>query len=122
MNICVGNKGGKPVISITISNKPRCRFCLSCNYLSCESIFFKSLHLPREKTIPNNYHFLAYFPTLPELLRSPLVSCGICAARSAVFCVMFCRSLFVIFLLAMLLSVLLITPLRSSKFSYCRIS
>ena len=35
-------------------------------------------------------------PTLPEHLSSPLVFCGIRAARSFVFCVMSCRSLFVL--------------------------
>ena len=42
-------------------------------------------------------------PTLPEYLSSPPVS-GVRATRSLVFCVMFCRSLFV--LLAVVLSVL----------------
>ena len=34
--------------------------------------------------------------TLPENLSSPVVFCGVRVARSLVFCVVFCRSLFVI--------------------------
>ena len=34
--------------------------------------------------------------TLPEYLSSSLVFSGVCVARSLVFCVMFCRSLFVL--------------------------
>ena len=45
--------------------------------------------------------------TIPEHLRSPPVFSGIHVARSLVFCVMFCRSLFIIFLLAVMLAVLL---------------
>ena len=45
--------------------------------------------------------------TLPEDLSSFLVFSGVCVARSLVFCVVFCRSLFVLFLLAISLSVLL---------------
>ena len=45
--------------------------------------------------------------TIPEHLRSPPVFSGIRVARSLVFCVMFCRSLFIIFLLAVMLAVLL---------------
>jgi hypothetical protein len=57
--------------------------------------------------------------TLPEHLNSPLVFSGVRVARSFVFCVMFCRSLFVLYLLAIVLSVnlqLLITTLVSSTF------
>ena len=45
----------------------------------------------------------------------------ICVAQSLVFCVVFCRSLLVplsFFLLAIVLSVLLITPLVSSDYSF----
>ena len=45
--------------------------------------------------------------TIPEHLRSTPVFSGIRVARSLVFCVMFCRSLFIIFLLAVVLAVLL---------------
>jgi hypothetical protein len=34
--------------------------------------------------------------TLPEHLRSPRLFCGVRVARSLVFCVVFCRSLFVL--------------------------
>ena len=44
---------------------------------------------------------------LPELLSSPPVFSGVHNARSLVFCVMFCRSSFVLYLLAIVLSVLL---------------
>ena len=44
--------------------------------------------------------------TLPEHLRSPRLFCGVRVARSLVFCVMFFGSLFVLFHLAMVLSVL----------------
>ena len=37
--------------------------------------------------------------TLSELLRSPSVVSRVCVARSLVFCVMFCISLFVPFLI-----------------------
>jgi hypothetical protein len=47
--------------------------------------------------------------TLPEHLSSPPVFSGVCVAWSLVFCVVFCRSLFVLFLLAILLSVLVFT-------------
>jgi hypothetical protein len=48
---------------------------------------------------------------LPEDLSSPKVFSGVRVARSLFFCVMICRSLFVLFLWAIALSVLLITPL-----------
>jgi hypothetical protein len=44
--------------------------------------------------------------TIPEHLSSLHVFCGIRVARSLVFCVMFRRSLFVLFLLYIVLSVL----------------
>ena len=47
--------------------------------------------------------------TLPEHLSSPPVFSGVCVAWSLVFCVVFCRSLFVLFLLTILLSVLVFT-------------
>jgi len=47
--------------------------------------------------------------TLPEHLSSPPVFSGIRVARSSVFCVVFWRSLFVLFLLAIELSVLWFT-------------
>ena len=43
----------------------------------------------------------------PGYLSSPPVFIGNCVARSLVFCVMFCRSLFVLFPLAIVLPVLL---------------
>ena len=46
-------------------------------------------------------------PTLPEHLISPPVFSVVCVAQSLVFCVVFCRSLFVLFLLAIVLWVLL---------------
>jgi hypothetical protein len=46
-------------------------------------------------------------PTLPDHLTSPLVFSGVLLTWSLVLCVMFCRSLFVLFLLAIVLSVLL---------------
>jgi hypothetical protein len=45
--------------------------------------------------------------TLPEHLSSPPVFSGVRVTRSLVLYVMFCRSLFVLFLLAFVLSVLL---------------
>jgi hypothetical protein len=51
--------------------------------------------------------------TLPEHLRPPRVFCGVRVARSLVFCVVFCRSLFV--LLSFFDLRILITPLVSSK-------
>ena len=45
--------------------------------------------------------------TLPKNLKSPPVFHGVRVARSLVFCVLFCRSLFVLILLAIVLSVLL---------------
>ena len=47
--------------------------------------------------------------TLLKLLSSPpfFLICLACVALSLVFCVMFCRSLFVLFLLAIVLSVLI---------------
>ena len=43
--------------------------------------------------------------TLPEHLSSPLIVSRVRAVWSLVFCVVFCRSLFVLFLLPMVLSV-----------------
>jgi hypothetical protein len=43
---------------------------------------------------------------LPEHPSSPLVYSGVHVAGSSVFCVMFCRSWFIFFLLAIVLSVL----------------
>ena len=54
---------------------------------------------------------------LPEDLSSPQVFSGLRVARSLFFCVMICRLLFVLFLLAIALSVLLITPLAFSSSS-----
>ena len=45
--------------------------------------------------------------TLPEYMSSIPVFSGVRATRSFAFCVVFCRSLFVLFLLAIVLSVLL---------------
>jgi hypothetical protein len=45
--------------------------------------------------------------TVPEHLSSPLVFSGVHISLSLVLCVMVCRSLFVFFLLAIVLSVLL---------------
>jgi hypothetical protein len=55
----------------------------------------------------------------PEHLHSPPVFSGFCVTQYLVFYVMFCRSLFVLFLVAIVMFVLLlITPLVSSNFSY----
>ena len=43
--------------------------------------------------------------SLPEHMSSPSVFSGVSIAPSLVFCVMFCRSLFVLFILAIALSV-----------------
>ena len=48
-------------------------------------------------------------PTLPEHLSSPPGFNGVRFARSLVFCVLICRSLFVLFLLVIVLSVLRFT-------------
>jgi len=45
--------------------------------------------------------------TLPEHINSLPVFSGVRVARSLVFCVVFCRSLFVLFLLAIVLLILL---------------
>jgi hypothetical protein len=42
--------------------------------------------------------------TFPEHLSSSPVFCGVVVVQSLVFCVLFCRSLFVLFLLAIVLS------------------
>ena len=47
--------------------------------------------------------------TLPEHMSSPLIFSGVCVTRSEVYCVMFCKSLYVLFLLAIVLSVLRFT-------------
>jgi hypothetical protein len=47
----------------------------------------------------------AELPTLPKHLSSPPVFSGVRFDQSYVFCVVFCRSLFVLFLLAIVLSV-----------------
>jgi len=56
--------------------------------------------------------------TLPEHLSSPRVFCGVRVARSLFFCVVLCRSLFV--LLSFFDLRILITPLVSSKSSNLR--
>ena len=48
-------------------------------------------------------------PTLPEHLSSPAVFSGIRVARTFVFCAMFCRSLFLLFLLVIASSALQFT-------------
>jgi hypothetical protein len=48
------------------------------------SVIWQVLHVEQE------------LPTLSEYPSSPLVFYGVCVARSLVFCVMFCRSLFVL--------------------------
>jgi hypothetical protein len=60
--------------------------------------------------------------TMTEHLSSPSVFSGVRVTRSLVLCVVFCRSLFVVFLLAIVLSVLLrstdsVYPLVSSNSS-----
>ena len=52
-------------------------------------------------------HVEQKFLTLPEHLSSPPVFSGSFVARYLVFCVMFCRLLFVLFLLAIVLYILL---------------
>ena len=47
--------------------------------------------------------------TLPEHMRTHPVFVGVCVARSLVFCVVFGRSIFVLFLLTIMLSVLRFT-------------
>jgi hypothetical protein len=61
---------------------------------------------------------------LPEHLSSPPVFRGARVARSLIFCVMFCRSLFVLFLLVIISPVLLPFiasdyPFGIFNFSYC---
>ena len=46
-------------------------------------------------------------PTLPEHLSSPSVFSRVRVSRLLVLCVLFCRSVFVLFLLSIVLSVLL---------------
>jgi len=62
--------------------------------------------------------------TVPEHLRSHQVFSGVRVARYLVFCVMFCRSLFVLFLLTIILSALRFTASDylsvSSNFSVSR--
>ena len=73
----------------------------SCTYLS--SLFFKNLR-------GNTGIFVLGLVYVPLILWSTWVHpcfSGVCVTRSLVFCVMFCRSLFVHFLLAIVLSVLL---------------
>jgi hypothetical protein len=48
-------------------------------------------------------------PTLPDHPSSPPVFSRVRVARSLVFCVVFCRSLFVLFIFAIVLSVLRFT-------------
>ena len=82
------DNGYVPFVVITI------RFFLQ----SWRSIRFVRIVMP---------HVEQELPTLPEhLMLSPDLS-GVRVARSSVFCVMFCRSLFVIFPLVIVLSALL---------------
>jgi hypothetical protein len=65
--------------------------------------------------------------TLPEHLSSPPVFSGVRVAHSLVFCVVFCRSVFVLFHLVIALSVLLmfillITPLVSASLTWEHLS
>ena len=50
---------------------------------------------------------LAELLTIPENMDSQPLFRGVCVARSLVFCAMFCRSLFVLFHLSIVLYVLL---------------
>ena len=57
-------------------------------------------------------------PTIPEHLCSPLVFSEFRVARSLFFCVLFCRSLFVLFPLVIMLSVLRLTSFGIFKLFY----
>ena len=50
-------------------------------------------------------HMKQELPTLPEHMSAPRICIGVRVAQSLVFCKMFCRSLFVLFLLTILFSV-----------------
>ena len=73
-------------------------FMILCNINRKETnnTFYREVSLLEQKVL-----------ILLEHLRSPTVSNGARAVQSLVFCVVFCRSLFVLFLLAIVLSVLL---------------
>jgi hypothetical protein len=57
--------------------------------------------------------------TLPEYLILPSVSCGVRVARSLVFCTVFCTILFVSFLFANVLIVLLLLRITASDYTCC---
>jgi hypothetical protein len=61
------------------------------------------------KWIPINIDFTSNLAQKRVFWCSPPVVSGVRVTRSLVFCVMFCRSLFVLFLLAIVLSVLRFT-------------
>ena len=59
--------------------------------------------------------------TPPAYLSSPPAFSGVDVARYLVFCVIFCRSLFVLFLLAIVLSVLLRLTASDYTFGICKL-
>jgi len=84
-------------------------------------------YINKEKSMRSICNRLEELLSLPEHMNSHPVFSGVCVARSLVFCAMLCRSLFVLFHLAIVLYVLLrftllITPLVSSNFSYTNTS
>jgi hypothetical protein len=81
-------------------------FFVFINVYWCATRFWCHLTVTRRVTIVD--HELL---TLPEHLWSPQVFCGVRVARSLVFCVVFCRSLFVLLSFFDLRN--LITPLVS---------
>jgi hypothetical protein len=60
-------------------------------------------------------------PTLPEHLNSLPVFSGVCVTQSLVLCVMFCRLLFVLFLLAIVLTILVRFTDSDYPFGICKL-
>ena len=90
------------------------RVCSVCrNKYPVLSPFMTYHRMCNKSNTPGTTHE-AELPTLPKHLSSPPVFSGVRFDQSYVFCVVFCRSLFVLFLLIIVLSALL----RITAFDY----
>jgi len=77
-----------------------------CTGMICEHFIYLTLSIE------------SFLRNLSDHLSSPPVFSGVRVARSLVFCVVFCKSLFILFLLAIVLSVL-ITRITDSGYPFC---
>ena len=96
---------GQLIWNITVTNHPGyVQLVLSTSWSFPHSWFINGTVTRLTQQVPLVEQEI---PTLPEHPSTPLVFSGVRVTRSLVLCVMFCRSLFVLFLLAIVLSAFL---------------